>query len=648
MNSRMSRRTFLRSALAVGAGAVLYRYSDGSYRIALANPNAGPEAYKLRIIHTNDHHARIEPVNITIKSSAPTAARDFGGVARRKTMFDQIRAEADGLDKLFLDAGDVFQGTLYFNEYEGQADLFFYNALGYHAMTLGNHEFDKGDKVLADFITGASFPVISANVSATGGDLQPLLVTGDDTANGKLGQRKIVTFGAEKIGIFGLTTPETPLLASPSAFVTFDENLAVVAQAQVDALKLAGCNKIIALTHLGYGVDIELAKATKGIDVIIGGHSHTPVLADSQQSWPLGVTRQGPYPTIEKDMDGNDVVVVTDWEWGKWVGDIVVGFDAAGLVTAVTGTSAVKPVWAGGLGTPPRALLPDEGAEIAPDAAFQAKIDTDYKPGIDALTKEVIGKTDILLDGARNNVRTRETNLSNLIADTMRLRILKEVDANPNKLPVVCITNGGGIRSDIKAGDITVGSVLTVLPFGNRLATVDVTGAQLKAALENGVSQVDSAAGPAGRFPQVSGLRFLWDPAGTAAKAASGSTPGVPGKRVLNIEILQVAPAASGLQADVYVPIDPAKTYRVVTNDFMLTGGDGYSVFTPAGDKADPSVGGGTNQLDTGLIMADEVQAYITAKTPIDAIDAPLEGRIMAIRAWLPFIYSAPANLGAY
>jgi 5'-nucleotidase/UDP-sugar diphosphatase len=400
MNSRMSRRTFLRSALAVGAGAVLYRYSDGSYRIALANPNAGPEAYKLRIIHTNDHHARIEPVNITIKSSAPTAARDFGGVARRKTMFDQIRAEADGLDKLFLDAGDVFQGTLYFNEYEGQADLFFYNALGYHAMTLGNHEFDKGDKVLADFITGASFPVISANVSATGGDLQPLLVTGDDTANGKLGQRKIVTFGAEKIGIFGLTTPETPLLASPSAFVTFDENLAVVAQAQVDALKLAGCNKIIALTHLGYGVDIELAKATKGIDVIIGGHSHTPVLADSQQSWPLGVTRQGPYPTIEKDMDGNDVVVVTDWEWGKWVGDIVVGFDAAGLVTAVTGTSAVKPVWAGGLGTPPRALLPDEGAEIAPDAAFQAKIDTDYKPGIDALTKEVIGKTDILLDGS--------------------------------------------------------------------------------------------------------------------------------------------------------------------------------------------------------------------------------------------------------
>ena len=171
----LSRREFLKGVVALGAGAVLYKYSDGSYRIAIAS--AGAVTYQLRIIHTNDHHAHIDPVTLTIGKTPDNkdAIRNFGGVSRRKTLFDQIRAEplpADPLkqDRLFLDAGDVFQGTLYFNLYEGAADHWFYNRLGYHAVAVGNHEFDKGDQTLADFISGpagepSTFPVLSANIT---------------------------------------------------------------------------------------------------------------------------------------------------------------------------------------------------------------------------------------------------------------------------------------------------------------------------------------------------------------------------------------------------------------------------------------------------------------------------------------------------
>lgn len=160
---------------------------------------AGPEAYKLRIIHTNDHHARIEPV-----TGGTPVAPIHGGVSRRKVLIDAIRAE--GGNQILLDAGDVFQGTLWFTQYLGQADLEFYNALGYEAMTIGNHEFDKGQQPLVDFIKRTSFPVLSANLVA-------------DASSPLAGLYKpwiVKEIGGQKIGIFGLTTEETRSSAAPA------------------------------------------------------------------------------------------------------------------------------------------------------------------------------------------------------------------------------------------------------------------------------------------------------------------------------------------------------------------------------------------------------------------------------------------------
>lgn len=615
--AKISRRAFLRGTVAVGAGAMLLRFSDGSYRIVLGA--SGPASYKLRIIHTNDHHARIEPANVTIQSSPSSVTRNFGGVARRKTLFDNIRSTNSGNDGLlFLDAGDVFQGTLYFNQYKGYADLEFYRQLGYDALTIGNHEFDNGDQDLASFIAGATagtypnppsglpgtlpgsnIPVLSANITVSGGPLQ----------GANIQPRIIKTVGSKKIGIFGLTTPETPILSSPSPNVSFGSDLVAIAQAQIDALRTAGCEIVIGLTHIGYTVDLDLASKLYGLNVIVGGHSHTPLLPGSAAGIPLGVSAADVYPKVVTGKDGKDVIVVTDWEWGKWIGDITFGFNASGELVSAESPGTVTPVWADGLGT--RAKLPNEGDPITADTAFQTRITDVYQPPIKALQQTKIGATAIKLNGDRADVRTRETNLGDLIADAMRERLQKATD-NPAGLPIVAIANGGGIRASINAGDVTVGNVLEVLPFGNTLARVDLTGAQLLAALENGVSQVESTAG---RFPQVAGLRFIWSRLNKA------------GSRVRKVWILV---------GSTYEELDPSKTYRVATNNFMLTGGDGYTAFTQ-----------GTNKLDSGLILADVVQAVITARSEngTKPLTQDIDGRIqeMRVRVLMPMVQRAAA-----
>lgn len=636
---RFSRRAFLQTVVSLGAGAVLFKFSDGSYRIALA---AGPEAYQLRIVHTNDHHSRIEPalgVQIGTAGTPPAAVRrDLGGVARRKTLFDQIRADASVQDKLFLDAGDIFQGTLYFNQYAGAADLWFYNALGYDAVTFGNHEFDKGDQTLADFVAGATFPIVCANLTAaTPSPLNALQVTTAWTTPGRFAPHRIVTLpSGKKIGIFGLITPETPNISSPSASVSFSTDLASIANAQVTALKGAGADIVIALTHIGYLADLQLAAATAGISVIVGGHSHSPLLPNPTATPPppFGQPRvDGAYPTVVQGTDGNSVLVVSSWEWGKWVGDITVGFDAANLVTGVSSASGVpasapRPVWANAIPAG-RTPLPGEGAEIAADATFVNKITSDYKPAVDALATQRIGNTTIELSNAR--VREAETPLGNLLADAMRLRLQRATADNPQNLPIVCIINGGGIRTSIPAGDITLGKLLEVIPFGNALARVDLTGAQLLAALENGVSALGGTSGT-GRFANVSGLRYWFNRSGQPARPpvpATSTTPALPaqkGTRIFRCEVLI---------GTTYQPVDPTRIYRVATNNFMLAGGDGYFVFTPGGDQADPAVGAGTNQLDTGLIDADIVSEYITANSPLTP---RTEQRILQTVAFMAFI----------
>ncbi len=493
-------------------------------------------AYTLRILHTNDHHSHLEPVTVGDKK--------LGGVARRATLINQIRAE--GGNTLLVDGGDVFQGTLFFNKYEGQADLYFYNALGYEGMAVGNHEFDKGQQVLANFAKGANFPLLSANtVIDPSSPLYGLI-------QGYVGKE----IGGQKVGIIGLTTEETSILSSPGPGVQFSPHIDAVRMV-IDELKKAGVNKIIVLSHLGLPVEREMARSVSGIDVIVGGHTHSPL-----GPMPGAVAE---YPILEKDPDGHTTVVVTDWEWGKYLGDVTVNFDADGNIVSAAGQ--------------PHAV--DES--ITPDPTIDAKVQ-EYAAPLNELRSEVIGTSTVELNGARTDVRSKETNLGDYIADV----VLNRTRADGGQ---VAIMNGGGIRASIPAGQVTVGQVLEVLPFGNTIALVTINGAQLKTALENGVSQVEEGAG---RFPQIAGMRFSYDPTQAA------------GSRVTQVQVWQNGQ---------YVNVDPNASYRVATNNFMVAGGDGYAAFTE-----------GSNVVDTGYLLADEV---INAIRAAGTISPATEGRIV-------------------
>ena len=471
---------------------------------------AQDSTFSLTILHTNDTHAHHDPNN-----------NGDGGDAREATVVQQIRAAVPNV--LLMDAGDRFTGTLYHQQYHGQDNVQIMNALGYDVMTLGNHEFDDGNKTLADFVSGLKFPVVSANIDFS---------ASTDLA-GKIQPYTVLTVADQKIGVIGLTTPDTPIESSPGKELVFNDDVVGVAQKAVDDLTAQGVNKIILLTHIGFGLDQLLATQVSGVDVIVGGHSHT-LLGNAYTA------ATNPYPTIAKDKDGNPVYIVQAGEYDQYLGRLNVTFDADGKVTSASGDTILL------------------SGYITPDPAVKKIID-DLAAPLQALMKNVVGESKVFLVGDRKVCRVEECNLGDLIADAMRETTGSQI----------AITNGGGIRSNIPAGadtptdinldqptQITTGDILTVLPFGDLVSTFKLKGSDVIAALENGVSQVEQGAG---RFPQVSGLRFSWD----GSKA--------PGSRIVSVEVM----AADGS----YAPIDPNAIYSVASLNFMRTGGDGYTVF---------------------------------------------------------------------
>ncbi|OMP66679.1 5'-nucleotidase C-terminal domain-containing protein [Domibacillus epiphyticus] len=491
------------------------RLIRGEWALFLHRGTHLPSTFELSVIHTNDTHAHIE------------------NVARKATVVKELREQHPS--SLLLDAGDVFSGTLYFNEYKGQADLEFMNLLGYDAMTFGNHEFDLGTESLASFIKNAKFPFVSANINASADkNLTSLMneTVTDKPAEGKIYNGIIKEAGGEKVGIFGLTTAETKTISSPGDQVVFEDYVAEAEKA-VSSFQAAGVNKIIALTHIGFqdgggDNDVTLAKEVEGIDVIVGGHSHDQL--------------KDPYI----DETGREATVIVQAnEYNKFVGILEVVFDETGAVTEYAGELIEVD-----------AKNEDKSYVYEEDASVKKILAEKYTPAIKGIKAQVVGSTSVALDGERANVRTRETNLGNLMTDSM-LTKAKSIDADT----VIAMQNGGGIRASIDQGDITMEEVLTVMPFGNALAIMDLTGAEIKAALEHSVSMAPEASGG---FMQVSGLKFTYD----SSKPA--------GDRVTAVEVYENG---------AFAPLDPAKTYAVATNTFTAKGGDGYTMFKTAYDS---------------------------------------------------------------
>ncbi len=534
----------------------------------LGTAGAAAAEYKLTILHFNDFHSRVEEVSKydgTCSTEDSTAGKCFGGVARMKTWLDERRAALGDANVLTLVAGDVFQGSLFYTTYKGAAELEFMNELGLDAMSVGNHEFDDGPEVFAEFVKGAGFPILAANVD----------VMNEPALKGRLAGRMIVTIGGQKIGVVGLTTTETTEIASPGPNVAFaDENETL--KAEIAKLQEAGVNKIIALTHDGYVVDQQTAATVPGVDVIVGGHSHTYLSASDPK-------REGPYPTWVNGPDGGLVPVVQAGAYSKYIGELTITFDDDGNVLFAEGDAHVL------------------DASTPQDESVLARVRELGGP-IEELKNKVVAEAAAPIDGDRGSCRARECEMGVLVAEAM-------LDATAAQGVTIAIQNGGGLRASIDAGPVTMGEVLTVLPFQNTIATMKLKGADVVAALENAVSKIEEGAG---RFAQPAGLRYAFDPAAPA------------GARVTMVEVKA---------GDGWAPIDPEATYGVVTNNYMRSGGDGYSVFR---DK-------GMDAYDYGPNLEDTVAAYLAANTPYQPA---LRGNVI-VGAAEPAAAAAPAPAAA-
>ena len=520
---------------------------------ATAAGAAGPD-YQLRILHVNDVHARYDQITATGGFCTPKDEAEkkcVGGAARLQTKLKELRGD----NALFLDAGDQFQGTLFYTQYKHGAVQTVLGMLNPDAQTLGNHEFDDGPAGLRPYLDAVSWPVLSANTDTS---REPRL-------KDRYKPYTIVVKNGQRIGIVGLTSADTPTASSPGPTVAFRNEAQALTRA-VAALNARGVDKIVALTHIGYSEDKALAAQVDGVDVYVGGHSHTFLETGNDKA-------AGPYPTVVKTPSGAPALVVQAGSYGTHLGLLDVTFDAAGVVTAWDG----KPV----------ALSND----VALDTAVADKVSQLNVP-LAQLRRQPVGEARVELVGTSDACRFGECNLGNLIADAM-------LWATRGQGTQIAIQNGGGIRSGIPAGQVTMGSVIEVLPFSNTIATFDVTGADLLASLESGVSRAhDKTTSGTGRFPQVAGLRYAFDPAKPE------------GARIASAEIRDAGGA--------YRPVDPSATYKAVTNNFVRAGGDGYSLFAKA-----------KNAYDYGPNLETVVSEYIRTTGPV----APaVEGRIRRVQ----------------
>ncbi|MBD3790459.1 MAG: NAD nucleotidase [Campylobacterales bacterium] len=545
-----------------------------------------PKPLDLTIIHLNDHHSHLASEPLELKAGGKPVIVEAGGMTRVATQIKTLRSKYK--NSLTLHAGDAMSGTLYFTLFKGQADVELLNEIGLDAFTLGNHEFDEGDEVLAKFIEKADFPVIASNVEATKGSV----------LYGKWKPYLIKEIEGQKVGIIGLETAQkTSASSRPSSNITFYDEFFRVKK-YVDKLQSKGIDKIILLSHFGYENDQELAKKIDGIDVIIDGDSHS-LLGNFEK---IGLNSVGEYPTQLLSKSGDRVCIAQAWEYSKVVGELHVTFDQNGHLKECSGT--------------PHLIIGDR---------FYAKDSQNKIIDIDKYNKEGLlavfhrtGNVSILdedpviakkLSIYTEQIKSKAATVIGTIGEDLRhIRVpgksYEGVDGaslpyGSELAPVIaaafyqaslradaCIQNAGGVRSGLKAGQITIQDVYSLLPFSNTLIEIEMSGAQIKQLLEEALINFYDNYGSDGSFPYAYGLRYDID----MSRAKND--------RVSNLEIKE-------RKNGKWLPLENSKHYIIVVNSYIADGKDGYTTLLEVQQKG----GKGTDTyLDYAMSFANYVQ----------------------------------------
>lgn len=522
-------------------------------------PPPSGNGLRTNILHFNDHHAHLEEENYDIPFNGVTTRTKIGGIAKMAAKINSLRNQTE--NPLVLHAGDAMNGTLYYTLFKGDADVQILNNMGIDAFALGNHEFDDGNENLAKFIDQAQFPVLAANIDFS---QSPIL-------NGKVQPYLIKDIQGQKVAIVGIDTLKTLYSSSPGKDLVFKDEVETARQ-MVTELEAQGINKIIFLTHYGYRRDQALATQVPGIDVIIGGDSHT-LLGDFSA---VGLVSQGPYPTQTTSPRGEPVCIAQAWHYSYILGHLQVDFDSNGVVQACQGQPTLLlddtflqknaagdrlPVDAATRSTIETFISSQPNLEIVTPDATIAGLLANYTTQVEEMSKETIGQAtaDLL------HMRIPGTHESGVempngshIAPLVSEAFFHELDTN-NYSPDLVIQNAGGVRIDIAQGQMTIGDAYTLLPFSNTLFILELTGAEVKQVLEDAVSNFMDKGGSSGSFPYAAKIRYTID----ANQPIN--------QRISGLEIQD--------ENGQWQPIDPEKMYRIGTNSFIADGKDGYTTF---------------------------------------------------------------------
>lgn len=612
-----------------------------------------PQTFTLQLLHMAD---------------ADGGGDVVGNVPRFSAILEKFRNEYPD-NTLVLSSGDNYiPGPLYSASDDdsmanllgvpsaGRGDILLLNAMGVQASAFGNHEFDNGPDEIATLLAaegdypGAAFPYLSTNLDfSADADLGPLVGTNGAIAStmpGKIAGYVTVDVDGESIGVVGATTPTLASISSPGSDIVISpadatdlDALAAEIQQAVDALTAAGINKVVLLAHMQQiAIEKVLAEKLSDVDIIVAGGSNT-LLADNTDRLRIDDTAADTYPLWKTSATNQPVAIVnTDGDY-KYLGRLVVAFDANGVVI----DSSVDEAISGAYATDEQGLIEnnlsyaDANAEVAVLA---------YALGDVLLTREgnTFGQTTVYLNGIRGSVRTEETNLGNLTADA-NLWYAQQSDTTV----AVSLKNGGGIRAAIGATEVPAGStdpndtvylppkaipaagkeegqisqfdIQNSLRFNNSLTMLTVTAQELHAIVEHAVAATADGATP-GQFPQISGMAFSFDPSLTA------------GSRVRSLIVHDSNGAEAGETADVIVQDgtlqgDPNRTFRMVTLGFLAGGGDGYPF--PATGLVDLEMegvqSGDATFADDGTeqdALAEYLLMQFPDASPFSAADTPM------------------------
>jgi 5'-nucleotidase len=569
----------------------------------------------LTVLHNNDGESQL--------IDAGSGLEDFGGAARFATLAANLKFEAEHGPRsvavkeggkrgvVMVSSGDNYLAGPEFNASLAKGVPFFdtlvMDAVGYDAIAIGNHEFDFGPDVLADFISGfvSDVPFLSANLDVSG---EPRLQAFANA--GRITGSTVVEVRGEQIGIIGATTPNLPFISSPRNVVV-DADVVGAIQGEIDQLEAFGINKIVLISHLqSIGEDLDLIPQLSGVDIAVAGggdellaNPETPLVpGDESAVFDCGQPRC--YPLFTQDADGNDVLVVTTSGAYRYVGRLVAGFDKAGRVLTFDVENS-GPVRVSG-------VAPDA---VTPDPEVEAQVTAPVALAVAGLEANIIGNSEVGLDGIRGNVRTVETNEGNLLADAQFHVATERAASFGVPAPDVALQNGGGIRNDsiIGPGDITELDTFDIAPFSNFVVIIpNIPRDQFKEILENAVSRVESVSG---RFAQISGFSFTYDAAGTPQELDGDGNVVTPGTRVTEVALDDGTPIVVG------GAVQAGPDLTVATINFLATGGDQY----PFRGAAFTSVG-----ITYQQALSDFIQDAAGLNGLISAADYPEggEGRI--------------------